>query len=1514
MEKNVIPFENLDLESDVLFMKPGAYRDALDVTPISDGHGNTVSWEAVLGNDFEYTIGSVNVSPKRIRIQLAVGASSYEFDFRRPNNTSMGTQVVAQNASASVMLAAAVASFQVLFPTANIQSNLAGVWIDIGNLDIYGWEWYINNIGTQVATFTTMTEAIDIGAAGEFIPMGFYDLLGDQFVWSCTRKDFIKELPVTAVLVNITGETVLQINNHGLKNGEAITIRGVNNNGVSMNGEYIALEYNGGLGQRDANNIVLLGTTFTGPYTLTNAVATVNLYSVSQIGVSVEDPFASAPATTYTRLIATKSMGLRAKKRVHPFVEPDINKKNIYFTDGINPMRALYYYGPYETDGFLNTENAYTFDTINSESRFVINDFNVGIGLGGLINGGGNVFSGNHRFTLCLVSDAGIETEYTELSGPVNVFSPIPNFSTSDLGVHGDSPGTLTNKKIKLTISGLNKNLFKYVKLVDIQFSGGAKIAYTVGKYLITDTSMDIIYTGFEALEVLDIGTLNFQNANYITAESMDVLDRKMILSNVTGEQTRDFAAFFATFRHDCRSISVPSIGHGGYDKNKFEEFLKPDNVFARTSYMVNETYRFMAGVKMKSGYKPPQRWWVDDICIDMAATNAGNVFGGGARRDNGLPTISLTDSTGASIILHYVEFHGFDLNYIIDGQRVKDLISEIFIEVVPMNEGLQEVVAYGFSIPCQMGGHAIGGLGVSPNPEVFGINYGTGVGSPNNRLFEWFFQEVPGTAAGIALTPGYASYSSFIGAVTGTVARPDVVSFYCPDVYLGGKEITYLAGDKLLCFDDAHFPTFENDSIGAVGALPNNQVMHDTYVELSNFLAVAGLPATNPATYTFPITDCKFVSKGSDSQALSGITPVFSKIVHATITPNVSGGAPQDNNWNFDSSHVIASSAPFTPAGGWQKGLFYSQYFRNKGKGAKFGPINTSVSVPTGASLLITESTNPTTSNVNVFGGDVFTQNTYFKYLYPQVMTANGFIGPLLTGMAMGVRVCTQNRINAQMRYALPGVPIPAEESASSWLNSDVVDEFLYDHGYDINNNTITHQAFDSTARRESATFWTRIPYSNLKPNNSLEDNYRRFLPLNFRDLDQNQGMIIHHEVINGELLTWQQRSFMRQYFNSNGVLVSKDGSEVILGDGAALTRRGLTVSGIGTKHKWSIIKGMSKGGNDVVLWLNTEYGMIVRFGYDGVNPVSVVHNINGFIDKNTAWADHRFSPADDEGPHGVWNEERKEYVITVRARKTTHEEFDPRRYYQTGNTVFAYDGLSQLPRIYRALKQTVELVGVGLIVVAYAIDVTNPTFWEELTDPSLRNEYTLAFNELKNGFTCRYSFIPKIYGKWKKGYVSSHPTKPSFIYKHNKGSIGNWYSFNGTPLVSSTPYIQMVMNDHPDAKKNFTAIELNCQLTPDLITRPTGNVMDFITEQHVSYLKPDEFERSEEQDIGYASPIKNDSSVSVDNPTGVNDADTSNLFGRYLLATYKFSKLAYDKLFGVVIKYSSKARENRS
>lgn len=1474
---------NLDLENDPLAIKQGDYRSALDVTPISDGNGNTVSYEPVLGNELSFDLGFQPTQKKILKIQLATGTGTYSISFHRYNYILIGTATFAQDIDAATTVSnAAAAILSNVTDSVIISTDPSTISLTI-SIDSVGygllWDWYTLNasLATVAAIFDEIQEAIDSGCAGVFSPIGSNDLLGDEFIWSATVGEKPKTLPITSVGTDSTGFlVVLEVANHGLSGGECIYISGVTGiSGLNMTGEWIAYPFIDSIGYTDANRITIYGSFYDTPYTLTNANITVNYKSVGQITVSQEDTFNNT--TNSWSLIRSKKLNFRSQAQVDTYVENDQRKKSLYFTDNFNPIRVMYYYGQYMDNGFLSftsSVGAYSYLTIYDESKLLISDSNLTVEYTGTSEGIGELKSGDYRYSVSLETDNGSVSEWTPLTNIINIYSALS--SGSPFKLMGDADGTVTNKANNISISGIPNGLFKYINLAYVIYQGIGNISQFVSKTVITGGAMTLTHTGYESALDIDLGQLNTANSNYQTAESIDVLNNKMIISNLTTNSVIDFSSFFSQLTHSITRELISSVGETNtvaFDNYHYGENYNPLNTYNKKSFIHNETYRFGARVKLKGGALLPNIFWIDDIRIDTSGVNVTTPN----RRIAGLPDFQLVDYGGTrDVYVTKVNFSNIDWNSQIGGVRLIDLVERIYIYQVEMTEEYKEVLGTGLSILYLAGSQP--GYSVTHSSGIVDLSpafYSADNGDPNH-YGEW--NAFSDNSQLVGFTTDYTGFGS------NTFGKL-CASFYSPDEYYGNQNIAYQQGDKLLVEDyQQSTPIDSNQGHQGLGA----NAWYGRYMEIYG--------GDGSAFTSCVLDDVKYISRGG-SHSFDG--------VHTMTKVNTLSWTDSSSNiylshWQAPASPVCYCSAGFPLNGG---GHHYAQYFRDKNNFSKFGDKNDSKYIPTGA--YIDAPIIASVTNIDAYG-DSFTQSSIFKLRYPEYSDTQYTGGGAFAknGWGFGVTFYSQNRVNSQMRYAANGNPLtvaPMDFGGDNWLNSSTDDSSntKYTASYTFRNGVNILPAYNSNAI-DNTLFPTRIAYSQTKPNGSVTDEYRIFKPLDFRDLDMVNGRIVHHEICNSELLTWQQRSFQRQYFNSNGLLANANGTEVILGDGAALSRRGVQLSSIGTKHKWSIVKGVSKGGNDVIAWINTEYGYIIRFGYDGVNPISVVHNINGFIDKNTKWVDNKFTPAYDEGISGVWNDERKEYIFTVRARKSNMGLYNPNQYYSAGDMVYMY-GANQVPDIYIALQDTRQYNGNTVSVWP----ITDGNYWRKEDDPKLRNEYTLCFNELKAGFVCNYSFIPKFYAKWKKGYLSSNPFYNGNMFLHNRGTYSFWYQ-----QLRSNPFIELVLNTDPFLKKSFNAVELNSQDKPN----DSGYAMEFFTEQHYSYLRIEDFNSDELHDILYSSWIKNDATISQGNLTGLNDIDTSSLFGEYLLAKYFFKGGVYNKLFGVAINWQPRSRLNNS
>ena len=1489
----ITPSGNLDLENDLFYVKPGDYRDALDVSPISDGDGKTISFEPVKGTSFYFDLNKKSdgsqsnySSPqaKIYNIRLKQGAGqSYEIQFARPNNTLIGSTITfindpsalttISNAQAAISAELTVAVGAGNFFVTQDLSNVA-VTVSIFNSispDANGWEYscYNTGAGDIGANIVVTQEAIDSNMIGDFMPIGSFDALGDLIVYSTNVKSGIKTQDIQGISSGIAGVIYLSVPGHGIKPGESVIVQGsTNNSGQNIDGEWIAFPV-------DQDTVSLFSSVFSGTISVTGATIKNNIYSLSQISAVTIDVIDSI--VTHYSLLVSKELNLRADFRVHNTVEKEVDKLSLYFTDNLNPIRSMYYYKQYVDNGFINSFNpsgAYQYGTIDVESRLILSNTSVSFDFVATRDSGGQLKSGNHRYSIRFLTQSESPTDWMDLDQPINVYSALQAGPPAFL--RGDEDGTITTKVNEFFVSNVPVGVFKYIELLDVNYVEDSYIAFIVKREAVSSSSFTIQHTGFEAVEPFDAGLINQRSAQYKTARSVDVLDNRLIISNLTTPPIPDLAPFFESWEHEITREEIDSSGGSAgspYSSVSFGEYFNPANTREKKTFIFQETYRFGARVKLKNGSVLQNVFWIDDIRIDTDPINQAAPVN---RRVSGLPDWDISNFVSAANDKPYVikvNFSNINWEYDVNGIRLKDLVEEIYIDIVEMSEQYREVLASGFLI---LGSTDTASLSVNAgnapdHDPVFGIN--VNLGNPAATATPWPFTSGMSEATGYEF-PNLISYGS------GFQTRDYIGFLYSNDIEFGETSISFQAGDRVDCLNA--LSTYNDYLVGSYGA-PNGCAYRSHHHPMR-------FGSGHTDWVSTPLDGASFIS-GNQAAGFTGIDAGLRQIIDWKDNTG--------NTYSFDWYHAPALAVrAANPFQGFfdgyplEQGVLYAQYYRDKSMGVKFGAKELSKYIPTGAIVSVSQ------DNIDVFG-DSFVQKTYKKVRYnSQRFTPTSFSSPYfkVLGWGFGIETMLQNRVNFQMQYALSGRTIVPEKSPTEWLEEPYADlgtNSGYTNGYDNRNDLSVSPAYNPNSP-DNFRFPTRVAYSEKKPNGSPVDNYRTFLPLNFRDLDLIGGEIVHHCVSNGELITWQKRSFQRQYFNSNGLLTSADNTQIVIGDGGALTRRGLQISSIGCSNKWSIVRGRSRGGNDVMAWVNTEYGYIIRFGYDGTVPISYVHNVRGFIKKNTNLAEARDSY--DENIVGVWDDTKNEYVWTIRAIRANSGEWDPWKVYldtQVGTTVYLYDG-GQMPKVFRLIAPS-----------SYNQNPLDPlqTDWQEVSDPSYFNAITIAYNDLKGGFSNKYTTLPRLYMKWRDGYLSSKYSSANQVHRHFSGVWSTFYDD-----IISDPYIELICAPQPDLKKDFLAVEINAESLPSA----SVDAMQFRTEQHYSYLKQSDFVRDELHDNMPASWIKNDATVSADNPGGVNDADTSSLFGNWLLAKFVFQRQAYNKLFGIVVKVNPRTRSN--
>lgn len=639
-EQSVVPFGNLNLDVDIARIKDGDYKDAKDITFITDEGGSSVSAENQYGNKFSFKLGSVTPQVKKFVANMpsstvpnnihsvtafrSNGLPWFTFNFYYlPTQAQTILDFESEFVSA---INATIAS-----PPFPFQSNLSGgvysFWLAQDGMD-----W---NISIDGVPCTIIQEPV--AKPGVFKPIGSSFIDNDLFVWSCVTDD--EPLKVDVVNSQQTGQmitvnTVVYPNPYiGLQH---VYISGTNN---GMDGAWLALNSIG-----SPYSFLLIGSQWS--VNTSGGTILIGTEAIGELGVA--EYTEGTDSYAYTRLARSRKFNFVSKHQIDARpTERNIRSTNFYWTDDYNMQRCMYYKGAYIQDGFISYFNPlgiYEYQTFNEEIRSqVIANFKVEFI--SQESAGGAVKAGNHRYVVRARSAGRNKSEISLPSGLINVYAQ-PN---NNLAL-GSDVGTITPKINNLLISNIPPGIYEEIELIDILYSSsfGLVSATVVNIYSLgpNDIQLNVSHTGTESGSfAIDNAELQYLTEIFKTVKSNQVIDNRMVNTNVTLFEELDLSEFFKTWKHSVIRKTIPDSGNffsrfdvqynassGGapganlcYPSKSnlaYGEYQDPVNVNSNMSLMLNETYRFMAVCKRKDNGQLTSAFWIDDICINNRVFN----------------------------------------------------------------------------------------------------------------------------------------------------------------------------------------------------------------------------------------------------------------------------------------------------------------------------------------------------------------------------------------------------------------------------------------------------------------------------------------------------------------------------------------------------------------------------------------------------------------------------------------------------------------------------------------------------------------------------------------------------------------------------------------------------------------------------------------------------------------------------------------------------------------------------
>ena len=1316
-----------------------------------------------------------------------------------------------------------------------------------------------------------VSDSILPSMAGELSIIGRTDFLGNTFCLSAVESkrpfsvDASEIRHVSAYYAGpnlIASVTTVSMVDHGLQTGEAISISIPDNNFYS--GIYTVTVV-------DENTFLLNGY----PYVVSTAspvvfvsqscVVTYNPIALGEIGVYRKN---SDGQGVYTKLLRSGEFNFRTIHQIDVEAESTVGGVGLYFADGNNDARVFYYSGDFVEDGalsFVNPANQYVYGNIAEQVRLVNSSNSLRIRFVEQLETGGNLSAGNKAYAVRGLSAALNPSFWSDTTGPINVFSASSVSETRK--IKGNTTGAQTTKVNVLEITGIDTSLFSFIEIAVVEYlDSGYQVALLDRIALNGREVLRFEHDGNEEeRQILNSQELNIDDRSVTKPLNISILDNRLLLSNFQYRTEAGLSAVLDTVKYELKQYAIEKQGlEEGIVFNTEKvlnaaEYQLPENVSSKVGYMVNETYLFSARFVFKNGFK------TKPVVFCKAKFDTEPVSDDG-RRIAGLPSYNTIegheyDPTGpgiywkpGSILINYIEFSNFNFNAIIDGVPARDLIERI--DIMRAEVSNPTVLGSGLGVLAyQFGTQEVNGEDlpvVSPSPYLSVTDTGNNIDIGYDRA----------------------------GTLPGSLKRADVISVYMPDFLYTGRDLSSIGSlsNKLIVFGSHQYNWIkdayvESDAGSGVGGYihygGNSGWLNDGFtpveysVDEAGFIEDAGTRVFNQgAANSFIFRN--FYQSAATNRWLRNYTLKLSTPI-ALESP-----APYTDPFE----PVITGVPPNIYEAG-DRGLRYVQIFRPNPD--QYNDVDLSSFVYTLSSI------SPSEDSVSVFGGDCFLQKTTLKLM----VSSN--IEPVCLDFY------SHNRINSQMRGSDENIDgaYPMEfDTIAEWMNQPFFDELAYSRSYSPRQEAQAKLAYNPNLPDDSYQP-TGIVYSNVKTRGAVQDSYRTFAYADFTSLDTTYGPITFMKPMNGELFTIQHRRVQRQFFNTRGVLSTSDGATALIGDGAAFYRDGSTVSSYGCMHKWSVVPGRSFGGNDVWYWYDAVNRAIIRFGADGIVPLSIRAKFRAKLRELTELAIYSYTPADCFGISGVWDEFLSEVVWTFRLAKGYKGVLRRGMKISAGDLYSLpgqfYDGVfEEIPVMYRALYDHVSSVGND-------IDSDDPA-WEvvEYGDERYMKFFALVFSEAQNRFISVDDIYPKIY-LLNNGEVYYPRVKSPIgaVYKRNAGDPLVFFDYLGD---NKQVYgaVESVFNLDPNIQKKASALRVYSELVPHQI--------EVRSEDNQTFIIASDFTARLNQ---WDAPIPND----TPDIAGRFD-DNGAIFGTYIRVKFIFAPQQSQRLVNMVLKFKPVSR----
>lgn len=1132
---------------------------------------------------------------------------------------------------------------------------------------------------SAVYTVQVLQDAISVEKTGALVPIEFTNVSSDQQVWATTKSKEIEIIiDVSGAAAGASDPFYLSFTNPtDIVSGEEVYMYG---NGVAV---YVVLQLGLSAGQYtiwgSIDPITNTNIFSNGDYTIVR-----NKRTASVIGYARKNYLNDE--WSYTELIRSINLNFRTYKQIQAYAMITNNGTIYNWTDYLNQIKRLYYFGEILSQGFLtvyNTEAIYDLDTIGQESNLQLGTNTAKVSLF-TSAGTGSKLEGNYVAFVRFKTADGFYTTYSKASNVQWLRSG---------SVENHKPTLRTTSSLGILVEQINFNLFESVQVSIIHFTDASWTGYSLPEQSVNGLSeIEIVDTGFNSLEYLDFNDANFylEQIPFVFENAKTILPYALyeVAANVNLIRDRDLTEWAKTIQLSVQRREYFGFTYSGgilgglfpSDFNKFifsgiNELDKCSNEWM--SYMPYDHYRFCVFVDWEDG-SPTSTYWIDDVSFNPVDNPSIT---------NGDASINKV-STTISYYQYYVNATNINLDYILpSGEYLREIIKDI---------------RFGRAL-C--------------NPQVYSTGLTIAFHDPDA------LNDYPYALEGSKVVPS-------------SDLEPSKFVLYSPDLQNTASNFSFNTkfGDRVVSYQCAFYGT---------NTYPPSVTPTPLYPIASSALR------SSPSSVSFADVFRSIPAANGQWTEIGQMTETIAPVPYNT-----------DNNIGYQRGGVtveLASSLVYTlnsPC----RDTYYIRPYPTAGA-YTIAPENTKFFVIP-QDKWFDKQTHTSSTVYSIYGGDAFPNPSVYMTRQNNMLNVIGD----LNYVGNAVLFFSFNRTNAALRAGrYPYITLEKYLTEPYLTAADTDgDSYTYSQAFTPRYPFQNQVAFNPELK-QITKLGSSIFYSEQAVSYDLAGGNRLWGAANRKDLEATYGDIIHMEILlgfseTGLLIVWQPERTTAQYFDNTANLKSSAG-DLLIGNGAIMARKGVDFTEYGCEHKWTIIKGQNPAGKDVVYWACFRKGAIMRLGADGT--ADLVGDINNLLTNKTFLAlqniyNNEDIPAHNFGCHAVWNNQTKEYILTL----TLVPKTIVKRTYTDGDWATSGEtwGFENLPVMYKSI----------------GTNNFDPPFgsWEEHKgyDDDAFQIWTMVWNEIDNKFKTFRTFNPKIYGQFNNTYVSSHPNYPNLIYEHNK------------------------------------------------------------------------------------------------------------------------------------------------